>query len=246
MNQVPLSLYEMTPSMYDKYIDTQIERRNFDEVFRRIVEKRKDEQISILDFCCGTAIFARNWLANQEGIHYIGVDTNNDFLSYARARLPNDRFQFCKADAVAVDLCCTFDVVMATSGYHHIQDDRKKAFLLNMKKHKNEQGIAIIYEKFVAPYGDDPLSKARSGTQFYAERIFDMLQSEPLTPEQLFALYNEMFLTSIRRDEFKVTLDHFLSDAKSSGFLIENKTKVWPLDDRFQNPDVGDFVISMV
>ena len=108
-----------------------------------------------------------------------------------------------------------------------------------------KDGAAIIYEKFVEAYGDDALSKAHSGTNFYAERIFDMLRSERLTEEQLFALYNEMFLTSIRKCEFKVPLARFRQDVQKAGLSIDDLMKLWPEDDRFTDADVGDIVATL-
>ena len=54
------SLCELDPRIYDEYIDTNLERKNFDEVFKNIQEFTKGfSKINILDLCCGTGIFPR-------------------------------------------------------------------------------------------------------------------------------------------------------------------------------------------
>ena len=76
-------------------------------------------------------------------------------------------------------------------------------------------------------------------------RIFDMMQEEELSDPQLFALYNEMYLTSVRIEEYKVPFSRFKEDLEATGLKIEEVKKLWPLDDRFDNPYVGDFVVTI-
>jgi len=60
---MPPDLYDMNPQVYDDYINTEIEKVNFNKVFELVNNfcfgKSK---VEILDLCCGTGIFPRNWL----------------------------------------------------------------------------------------------------------------------------------------------------------------------------------------
>ena len=70
-----------------------------------------------------------------------------------------------------------------------------------------------------------------------------MLQKEKLSHVQSFALHNEMYLTSVREEEYKVPFSRFKEDLEATGLRIKEIVKLWPQDDRFKNPDVGDFVV---
>ena len=133
--------------------------------------------------------------------------------------------------------------VIAASAYHHIPDNRKHLFLSTTYDHLSPEGLCVIYEKFVAPFRTNA-EAARSGTTFYAERIFQMLETGQVSETQIFALYNEMYLTSVRRDEYKVSYDVFAADVDSAGFTINRCQKMWPEDKRLGD-DVGDFVVSV-
>lgn len=242
MDTSPFTLYQMPPALYDSYISTQIERRNFEQVWKTVVAHKSPEQTRILDLCCGTGNFATNWLSKCREIEYTGVDINGSFLEYAQAHVPA-HYKFIQANAVTVDCGGLFDIVLATSGYHHISDDKKRDFLSNAKRHMLDPAVLILYEKFVEPF-HDLCSQVQSGTHFYAERIYDMVKSEQLTQEQLFALFNEMFLTAVRMDEFKVPLSHFRDDVTSVGLHIDDVVKLWPSDNPFTD-DAGDFVITL-
>jgi ubiquinone/menaquinone biosynthesis C-methylase UbiE len=243
--QPPTNLYHMDPGIYDTYISTGLEARNFDAVLAQITKiSQHHEPIRVLDLCCGTGIFPRKWLSRVPELSYTGVDINAAFLDYARAHDPLTFHQYIHDDAAQIHLDQKFDIVLATSAYHHIEDDKKTEFLLNASYHLNKDGRIIIYEKFVAPW-IDRASCARSATTFYLERITEMLAHENLSNEQLFGLYNEMYLTAVREDEYKVPLTRFRIDAQKAGLSLEAEKKLWPPDGRFGNPEVGDFVVTL-
>ncbi len=236
-----LDLYEMSPKIYDEYISTSIEKKNFDEVFKAIKKIANGRKIAVLDLCCGTGIFPRKWLSKLRGIRYVGVDINGSFLKFARKNLKNKHYQFIKHDASTFSSKTRFDVVIATSPYHHIQDSRKIRFLRNIHKHLKKDGLFIVYEKMVAPF-KNRVEAIDSGTVFYNERIKYMLKTEKLSETQIFALFNELYLTAIRRGEYKVPHEYFVKNLRQAGLKIIKEIKLWPKANVFNNKRVGDFV----
>lgn len=247
----------MNPEIYDQYIDTAIERRNFDEVFNQIQKIRVNNPdhpvTSLLDLCCGTAIFRRNYFHHNLTVPYTGVDINENFIEYARKQIrsersnPNFNPNLVVADAVTIDFKIEFDIVIATSAYHHIVDEKKVSFLQNMARHMKKEGRGIIYEKLIGKpkiigKSIDPAEIAESGIEFYKQRILYMMQTETLNENQVFSLYNEMYLTAIRQDEYKVSKERLESDIRDASLEIEDVIKLWPTDNIFNNPDIGDFV----
>ncbi|MFH1326842.1 MAG: class I SAM-dependent methyltransferase [archaeon] len=175
------NLYKLDPSIYDEYIDTDMERHNFDIVFKEIAEIAKDrKKIKILDLCCGTGIFPRKWLIKLNNVFYTGVDTNKSFIEYAKKNLKNKNYEFVLGDATKVKIDDSFDIVIATSSYHHIKDKDKRTFLKNIYNHLKEEGSLIIYEKLVSKF-KEPVGAVDSASKLYTERIKYMLKREKLT-----------------------------------------------------------------
>jgi ubiquinone/menaquinone biosynthesis C-methylase UbiE len=223
----------MEPEIYHEYMSTEIEARNFEEVYKIIKELKKRK---ILDFCCGTGILPLKWLSKLD-IEYTGVDINKRYIEYARRLMPE--YTFIQGDAVTTKINKKFDIITVTSGYHHIEEERKRKFLENIEEHLKEEGKLIIYEKFIESH----INSIRSGIDFYGERIKEMAEKEELNENQLFSLFNEMYLTSIRKEEYKVTYNYFMKDLEATGFEIKKEIKLWPEQDIFGNPKVGDFVV---
>ncbi|MEK6887453.1 MAG: class I SAM-dependent methyltransferase [Candidatus Aenigmatarchaeota archaeon] len=237
------NLYEMSPVIYDRYVSTKIEAENFSEVLKHVKSFCKGKKyVKILDMCCGTGIFLRKWLSRLDiSFSYTGVDINKHFLKYAIENSKMKTSEFILHDASTVKLNDKFDIVIATSAYHHIKDVTKREFLLNIRSHMESEGILIVYEKAIAPF-KNPSEAARSGTEFYAKRIPEMMKNEKLDSHQIFGLYNEIYLSSIRLDEYKVSYQRIVKDLASVGLKIIRTTKLWPKDNRFSNSKVGDFV----
>lgn len=237
-----LNLYEMDPKIYEDYISTKIEKRNFDSVFEIIKKIYKNkEHFEILDLCCGTGIFPRIWLSKLKKIKYLGVDINKDFIEFAKEKLKDNRFDFLVGNAVSFNAHKKFDIIVATSSYHHIMDKQKRKYLRNISNHLKKGGFLLVYEKMVAPFSNK-IEEVDSGTKFYLERIKYMLKKEKLSEPQLFALFNEQYLTSIRKDEYKVDLEFFKSDINHCGLKINKIIKLWPKENLFNDNKVGDFV----
>jgi len=236
----------MDPQIYDDYIDTEIEKINFNKVFeliKKIADKK--ESVEILDFCCGTGIFPRKWLTKLNNVKYLGVDINDNFTKFAQDKLKDNKFSFVRGDSVSFKTDKRFDIVLATSSYHHIQDNKKRDFLKNISSHLKEDGVLIVYEKIVESFSDK-IEAIDSGTKFYLERIKYMMNTEKLSENQLFALFNEQYLTAIRHEEYKVDFQHFKDDVENSGMKIKEHIKLWPKEDLFHNDKVGDFVFLIV
>jgi SAM-dependent methyltransferase len=240
-----LDIYEMEPRIYDEYVSTRIEWRNFAKVAGIVAEmarSRPREEFSVLDMGCGTALLYRKWLSRIKNLTYTGVDKNGRFLDFAAERCgPGARFIL--GDAASVDAGGPFHVVVATSIYHHIEDeeDRKGNFVRNVCRHVAGGGDAVIYEKLVTPFSN-LLEAARAGTVFYMERIEDIMKEEKLSDVQKFALYNELYLTSVRKDEYKVDYKRFMKDFSAAGMRLAREIKMWPPDGRFGDYRVGDFI----
>ncbi|MEK6829920.1 MAG: class I SAM-dependent methyltransferase [Nanoarchaeota archaeon] len=158
--------------------------------------------------------FLEKWLTKLKNVSYVGVDINKSFLDFAKSQLikyPN--YKFIQEDAVKVRIPEKFDVIVATSSYHHIKDTEKRAYLENISNRLSNKGILVIYEKLVSKF-KEPIGAADSASKLYAERIKYLLKTEKPTEKQLFALFNELYLSAIRKGEYKVSYEISLGGFK--------------------------------
>jgi len=236
------SLYGMPAQVYFNYMDTKIERRNFEQVSKEI-EAVMTGETTILDLCCGTGNLAKYWFSRLENVSYIGVDINRTFLKFAKKMVSGRKnFQFVLADVTKISFPKKFDFVVGTSAYHHIKDERKQLFLRNAFKQVKEDGFLVIYEKLLPKFKNSAEAE-HAGTIFYKERIADIRKEQRMNRMQEFALYNELYLTAVRKEEFKVPYKRLIRDLKATGFRLAKKTKLWPENGKFKDKKVGDWVI---
>ncbi len=241
-----LNLYEMNPQIYDEYVSTELEKINSYKVFELVknITDKKDS-IEIIDFCCGTGIFPRTLLSKLNNVKYLGLDINKNFINFAQEKLKDERFNFVYGNSVNFKIDRKFDIALATSSYHHIEDTEKINFLKNICSCLKEDGVLVIYEKFIESFSNK-VEAIDSAEKFYLERIKYMINTEELSENQLFALFNEQYLSAIRHEEYKVDLQRFKNDIENSGLKIKEQHKLWPKENLYHNDEVGDFIFLVV
>lgn len=247
MNKI-FDIYKNPASTYLEYIDTEIERRNF-RCVRDMIIKSGKEKLNIVDLCCGPFPFVyylNEILITGKSIKYVGVDINEAFIQEAKKKanffqqynLPKERFdiQFIQGDVLETRVEKQANIVLSTSSFHHIEN--KERYVQLVKSILSPEGQWVIYEKFVRKG-----NSIRAGMEFYAARILDILKEQKLTSEQAFGLANEMYLTAIRDQEYKISLSEFYKLTKD--FTVSEKVKLWPKNKTFDDSDIGDYVMVL-
>lgn len=94
---------------------------------------------SVLEFGIGTGRFAREYLARNKNVHYVGIDNSRKMLSYAQgsgAMLILANFEDYLEEAIEGKQ--KFDCIIAPyTALHHIQTDEQLKLLQCMKKVAN-------------------------------------------------------------------------------------------------------------
>ncbi|GEM_PF-1574220 len=247
-------IYKNHPSVYASYIDTSIEQRNFRSVIEKISRySGVTDSINVLDMCCGPFTIKPylielmdKYFPTLQFLEYTGVDINKQFIKYAQKHSLHHRLKanFMKADASEVKISHQYGTIIATSAFHHITDSRKGLFIDNVVRHLTNDGVFIVYEKFIGKHSsaEEAIS---SGMRFYSERIIDILAEQDLSSDQAFGLANEMYLTAVRNQEYKVTHEEFIDVVSARKLKIVEEQKLWPNGDRFRESTIGDFVIVL-
>lgn len=97
----------------------------------------------ILDVGCGTGSVL-NLLDKNLKIDYVGCDINPEYIQYARKKYPGQgRFYCCSVDDLPVHESA-FDVVLAISIFHHINDQASGRLLQTVRQKLKPGGIFVM------------------------------------------------------------------------------------------------------
>jgi len=150
---------------------------------------------------------------------------------------------FINHDAVDYTHPALVDIILASSAYHHIEDERKLRFLEKVRAQLKDEGIAIFCENLIGKY-QNPAERAVAVTDFYAERIKEMARLG--TTDRRLGLVCRVLQYELDREyEWKHSYSEFVDNLCKAGLVVVNKTKVWPIEDLFKDLKVGDFVFEV-
>jgi SAM-dependent methyltransferase len=101
----------------------------------------------VLDFGCGTGLFAPVFL--RRGLGYHGFDPAKDLLRYASLLYPRARF-----DAEPQSLVGPFRLILANCCFHHIPEDELSGILDALRNLLDPGGVLLVIDILAVP--DDP------------------------------------------------------------------------------------------
>ena len=236
--------YKDNSKLYDLVEDIPGEQAQYKKAAEEINNLCQNNEKTVIDFCCGTASIANLLRGNKNVEKIIGIDICSDYLEKAREKIGDDvRYQFMAGDAVNCRLPFQADIVLASSAYHHIEDERKLEFLNNIHRHLKKDGQVVFCENFIGDFNnlDEYSEKTR---EFYEKRI-DELMNLGIKDERLELLREVLGFGVNRIYEWKSSFRIFAEHLEKCGFEIVKATKVWPDPSKnyFADNKIGDFVV---
>ncbi|MDD5339782.1 MAG: class I SAM-dependent methyltransferase [Candidatus ainarchaeum sp.] len=236
--------YARDASLFQKVETVPGEQALYETAKKEILAEldRLRRPITLIDFCCGTCEIFSRLIPEPRIAHFIGVDIEPAYLDFAKNRLAGVvGADLVRGDAVDCHLGASADVLLASSAYHHIEDDRKLPFLRNMIRHMKPDGRAIFAENVLPKY-EDECGHATAAKLFYRKRI-EEAQEIGMDENVLGLLHQVMRYEICREYEWKVDHRRFTEDLGRAGFVVLKKTKVWPTKFEFEDQLAGDYVI---
>ncbi|MFA4880080.1 MAG: class I SAM-dependent methyltransferase [Candidatus Doudnabacteria bacterium] len=122
--------------------------------FKYILKKLKENRVqNLLDLGCGNGILLK--LAQEEGIHTLGVDNDINFLKIAEKILGKGEVVY--GDILKLTLKKKFNAITCLDVLEHFQNQDLPAVFSNISAHLKNQGILIItfpskfYIKIIEP-----------------------------------------------------------------------------------------------
>ncbi len=187
-----------------------------------------DRSREVLDVCAATGLAGHHATANMAVRSMTLVDIDPAPLAIAAVRYEDrwPQFECVREDAVMLSGQRRYDLIIANSGYHHIEDERKTAFLQRLRIHLNSDGRILVGDHFLPPHGADDEEVRHALRAFYLPLLAELERRG--TSAEAVAVVAKSFELALRRQvEFKVSWDRFDADARRAGLVIEEVIDIW-------------------
>jgi ubiquinone/menaquinone biosynthesis C-methylase UbiE len=119
-------------------LDKWEQRSNLGE---RVRSLNLPKESKVLDFGCGTGLFARVFM--KMGLNYYGYDIDNRLISYARRLYRNCQFTASKEQLRKE---APFDLILANCCFHHIDSATLREELIGIKRILSENGTFMMID----------------------------------------------------------------------------------------------------
>jgi len=119
-----------------------------------------------------------------------------------------------------------YDLVLANSAYHHIENARKGLFLARLAAHLNPTGQILIGDHFLPEFVDDDAGLSNALDLFYEPLLVELTLRG--TSEVACEVVRKSVELARRREvEFKVSWSRFVQDVADAGLIIDRVVDVW-------------------
>lgn len=193
---------------------------------------KQDRKSRILEIGCGTGTFMAKLANAYPNTEIIGLEPYTKFATVARSKLskyPNCNI-ICQKLA-KYNPNQKFNFIVTSFVYHHIPDDQKTLFLLQVKELLNKGGLILLGDEFIAGY-DSLKSKQKSINLFYNELDEELIRNHASeTTLGLTAMAREQSLNN--KLEHKISVQEFYRRLTAIGAKIIEDFHLWPKNKQF-------------
>ena len=204
---------------------------------------------AVLDLCCGTGLSLRRIIDHPNICEVVGVDVSSEYLAFATERFSKvNTLRLLQDDAVECVLENQhWDVIVLSSAYHHIEDDRKVKFLKRISALLKPNGVAIMAENVLPPYAQGNSASYSEAVRFFYREVLATAELEsPDLPDEVRGLILRVAQYGCDGDyEYKSSMEVFLQHAKEAALSISRYKKVWPTEGPLCATTGGNYVFRI-
>ena len=134
------------------------------------IKQNSQAESKVLDLMCGTGFLLNKIKTERPDLALFGIDSNEDFISFATKNYPNIEFSVKDVFNIVEDI--KFDIIICTGGTHHLKDEIKLSFLNIIKKSLNPNGVAIIADPYIADFTNESERKLAAAELGYEYLLY--------------------------------------------------------------------------
>lgn len=187
---------------------------------------QKPKTIEILDVCSGPGNFVNHLHFVFQNFSATCIDLNKDFIETGKKIFKD--WEWIVGDVVEINLGKKFDVVTASSAFHHISHERKNKFWGNIIKHLKTDGFVLVCENFLPDYSNR--EERLSAVDKYYSELKNYYRQGNATAKSISAIEEVYQLEKNEVEEHKVSFRIFNDQIESAGLKIFQDIIVWQPD----------------
>lgn len=201
---------------------------------------RAQRPARVLDVCAATGLTALRVARAIPVAHSALVDTDALALVQAERQLKGVSAVtvYCE-DAVLFCEGAPYDLILMNSAYHHVEDDRKVAFLSNAASLLADGGRIVLGEHFLPVYAG--LSDYREAVTAFYVSLLRELQRRGESADAIDVIRRSGLYGWERNYEFKVSWDVFEKHVASADLKLLSRISVW-----LPHPEVMERIIGTI
>jgi SAM-dependent methyltransferase len=195
--------------------------------FARGWSERTQKPARVLDLCAATGLTAKYVSEAIPICSLTLVDSDQEALEESEKNFSGADFPIhpTLADAVVFDDGGRYDLILANSAYHHIEDHRKPLFMQNASRLLAPNGAFLVGDHFLPPYSDEA-GHCKAVEEFYRVLVRE-LELRECNPQAIQVLRSAARHGIEQNHEFKVCWSQFLSDLRSAPLKLDTYRIVW-------------------
>lgn len=184
---------------------------------------------SVLDLCAASGLAAAR-VARRIPVASIDlVDIDPVALDSATYRLRDvGEVRHHTVDSIQFMTERKFDLVLANSAYHHIEDARKVGFLSRARLALADCGQLLLGEHFLPPYASQ--DEFREAVEIFYGALIEDLCARGENPDAIRVIRRAGLYCWEGHYEYKVSWSAFLQDLSMSGLAIRKYEVLWAPD----------------
>jgi ubiquinone/menaquinone biosynthesis C-methylase UbiE len=206
------------------------------------------ENANILDLCCGTGLSIEKFVNHKNVKKIVGVDNCVSYLDYAKEKYKDIQcVNFILDDAVNVELPNNeWDIIVLSSAYHHIEDNRKLAFLLKVQNLLSPRGVILLAENILPEYDNSKEGYVNAVKLFYEEVLKTAKLNNSFMSEEVVSLIWKVAQYGFDGEyEYKTSFSIFQDYINNTLLQIDFIKKVWPKDNTLLSINGGNYVMKI-
>lgn len=142
-----------------------------DEVLRTIVNIAPKNGV-LVDLMCGTGYLLGKIKKERPDLKLVGIDFEKEYIQFAHNNYKN--IQFIHADATDWKSETKADIVLCTSGIHHLPYEKQEPFIIKLQETIKPRGVVITGDPCIDEYNNEAerkIASARLGFEYLVEVI---------------------------------------------------------------------------
>lgn len=186
------------------------------------VEENASANARVLDCMCGTGFLLNELARHRPDLDCFGCDINPEYAIYAQRTYKRITVDLC--DARSYESPRIPDVVICTSGIHHLPWDLQADFVRKIASQIESGKTFIVGEELIRGFNDEK-TRRLAAIEMLADVLAYMIEKD--APSEMLATVADVLKADLSAQEYKFDMTTML-EMLVPEFEVEEQHCIWP------------------